>query len=134
MEVGAEFFVMSKAVFRVLAMALISLLPGCRSAVSKGKFDAQADLRAGKLVIEQYGLPSPLNGEAEKLLRTRYGIQTRYVAGCMVSKEITQHAEGYNGVMEAEIVRRFGTDVFDRTYQEARERLALTGETYKVFY
>lgn len=134
MEMRGGFFLMSKTVFGVLAMTLVSLLPSCRPAVSQGRSDAEADLKAGKLVIERYGLPRPSDGEAEKLLRTRYGIQTRCVAGCMVDEKTAQHAEGYNGVMNAEIARRFGADVFDRTYQEARERCALPGTTFKSFY
>lgn len=67
-------------------------------------------------------MPSPVYAEAERLLRVRYGIESRQVAACIVSKEIAQHAEGYNRVMKVEIARRFGADVFDRTYQEAVKR------------
>lgn len=105
---------------RFLALMVVAFLSGCRSAASKGQADAKADLKVGKLVIEQYGLPTPVHAEAERLLRARYGIEARNVAGCIVNKEITEHAEGYNRVMKAEIARRFGADVFERTYQEVR--------------
>jgi len=88
----------------------------------KGQADAQADLKTGKLIIESYGMPSPEHYEAEQLLRARYGIQTHNVAGCMVDEKTAQYAEGYNHVMKAEIARRFGPDVFERTYQEAAKR------------
>ena len=107
---------------RLLALTFVALLSGCRSAASKGRSDAEADLKAGKLAVEEFGMPSPVYAEAERLLRVRYGIESRQVAACIVSKEIAQHAEGYNRIMKAEIARRYGADVFDRAYEEAKKR------------
>lgn len=107
---------------RLFVLTFVALLSGCRSAASKGRLDAEADLKAGKLAVEQFGRPSPVYAEAERLLRVRYGIESRQVAACIVSKEIALHAEGYNRVMKAEIAKRYGADVFDRTYEESKKR------------
>ncbi|MDC0671223.1 hypothetical protein [Nannocystis radixulma] len=49
----------------------------------------------------------------------RYGVRVYEVAGCVIDKSIAAHALGYNEVMEAEIVRRHGADVFERAECEA---------------
>ena len=36
------------------------------------------------------------------------------MAGCMVSEDISNYADAYNDIMESEIKRRHGDDIFDR--------------------
>lgn len=122
---------------RILALTLVPLLASCqstaskgrvlesragsggRSAVIRGRADALADLKAGRLVVESFGMPGPGAGKYTSLLEKRYGIETRRVgAGCEVEPDELQHAQAYNRVMKAEISRRYGADVFERTYQE----------------
>lgn len=126
---------------RLLVLMAVAFLPGCQSAVPKGRAmermvgsgdrsaafrgraDALADLKAGKLVVESFGMPGPASGEYTRLLEKRYGIETRRVgAGCVFTPDEFQHAQAYNRVMKAEISRRFGPDVFELTYQEAAKR------------
>jgi len=91
-----------------------------RRDAAKGRSDARADLSAGKLALESFGLPAPWAGTYARLLRERYGIEKRSVAGCVVDSGIVSHADGFNEVMRAEIKRRFGVDVFERTAAEAK--------------
>lgn len=84
-----------------------------------GRADARRDLRAGKLVLEVMGLPTPWDNTYSRLLKERYGIMQRGVGGCMVGSRVASHAQYYNEIMEAEITRRFGKNVFERTLHEA---------------
>jgi hypothetical protein len=75
------------------------------SAYRAGRFQAQKDLAAGILAIEEFGFGA---GTATEILRERYHIEVRVVAGCVVDEKILGHAAGYNKVSQAEIDRRFG--------------------------
>jgi len=83
-----------------------------------GRADAERDTRAGRLVIERFGL---LFGEGDyvTILRQRYQIEMKTVAGCLVDDEIVGHAVGYNEIMKAEIERRFGPGLLERVREEA---------------
>ena len=109
---------------RTFAIALAFLLSACAAissiAAQRGRADARADLRAGKLAIETFGKPANYRPTYQRLLRERYGVQLRVVAGCAVDDSILGHTRGYNAIMRPEITRRFGTDVFDRTVADAR--------------
>jgi hypothetical protein len=79
------------------------------SAYRTGRADAERDVAAGILAIEESGLGSG-TGHSVRLLRERYGIEIRAVAGCIVNERILGHEAGYNAVSEAEIGRRVGSD------------------------
>jgi hypothetical protein len=53
------------------------------------------------------------------MLRERYGIETRRVAGCVVSQSLVAYAEGYNSVGADAANRKFGHDVFQESEAEA---------------
>ena len=91
-----------------------------RRAYLAGRTAAQRDIRRGILAVESAGLPAEWSQEYEHLLKQRYGITDRGVAGCLVNDKIIGHIRGYNEVSEAEITRRFGADVFERTAKNAR--------------
>lgn len=103
------------AVFLCSACALVS-----SASAQRGRSDARADLRAGRLAIETFGLPPRDRPIYHRLLKERYGIEPRVVAGCIVNDSILGHVRGYNEVMREEIQRRFGANVFERTAEEAR--------------
>ena len=85
-----------------------------------GKADAHADLAAGKLVIEEAGLPQIWEGTYSRLLRERHGIEVRYVAGCLIDQETVKHMKAYNAVMKAEISRRFGKEALEKAATDAQ--------------
>jgi hypothetical protein len=95
--------------------------PASGAAIALGEKEAKNDLGQGKLAVESYGKPVIFRETYQKLLKQRYGIEVRTVAGCAVDDQIAGHAEGYNKAMNAEIQKRFGADVFERTLKEAGE-------------
>jgi hypothetical protein len=112
---------MKSRIFHFLAVGALLMCFGCgRSATSKGKADAKSDLAAGKLAIETAGMPAPWRSTYARLLRERHGIEILEVAGCIVDEGTMQHINAYNGVMKAEISRRFGADTLEKTAEEAQ--------------
>lgn len=74
-----------------------------------GRAEAEKDLRSGHLAIEIYGYPMKGEPEYRDILRQRYQIEFRRVAGdTNISAKVIGHAKGYNEVSEPEIKRRFG--------------------------
>lgn len=88
------------------------------SARRAGEAQAKDDLRKGRLALETYGLPMP--EEYAQILRNRYGIEVRPIAGDTdVTAKVIGHEEGYNKVSEPEIIRRFGNGVIERAAEES---------------
>ena len=83
----------------------ISVSQYCR-AWWAGRVQAKSDVAEGILAREVYGFGG--GGPAADILRKRYNIQTRALAGCIVDAKIVGHAAGYNAVSNAEIERRVG--------------------------
>ena len=91
-----------------------------RRAYIAGQADAHRDIQHGVLAIEAHGLGAGYGKYAE-ILKQRYGIEERAVAGCGILDNKTDgHLRGYNEISQAEINRRFGPNVFDRSFAEAR--------------
>ncbi|OYW75039.1 MAG: hypothetical protein B7Z37_15345 [Verrucomicrobia bacterium 12-59-8] len=107
----------------VLALCACSPSHGSWLAEIQGRADARKDLKAGKLRVETMGgPPAPWEGTYERLMKERYGIEFQWVADCVVSDRVISHAKGYNGIMGAEIARRFGDDALKKTAEEARQK------------
>ena len=96
-------------------------IPYSRSAYERGRADAEADLRSGRLVLEDYGFPRKGQQEFADILRQRYSIELRRVASDIIDETAYGHSFGYNEVSRAEIQRRFGTDVIQKAEAEAAE-------------
>ncbi len=109
------------AAFMLVGMFMFS---GCSSLSSssyrQGKAAATRDLNDGILAVETYGFTMGGSDLKSQLLKERYNIERRIVAGCIVSKKIRNHAKGYNGVSLPEIERRFGKDIGKKVHEEAR--------------
>ena len=117
---------MSRGIPRFILVLTASLfLASCSrfSARITGIRDAKRDLAKGTFAVETMGLRRSDSFERDEILRQRHGIETRVVAGCVVTEELVAHMEGYNSVMKPEIRRRFGQDVFERTLAEAGKNL-----------
>jgi hypothetical protein len=78
------------------------------SAYLAGQAEARKDVATGVLIIEQSGFGAGGGHHEQRILRDRFGIEIRAVAGCLVNERIMGHQEGYNSVSESEIERRFG--------------------------
>jgi hypothetical protein len=87
-----------------------------------GKRDAEADLGGGTLGWERIGQPMPHDEILKEMLQKEYGIDFRIVAGCVVSEAVGLHHRGYNEVMRAAFLERFGTDVIASTEKRARQK------------
>ena len=115
-------------ILKLVCLAAVAALGGCagprysKDAYLQGKTDAHHALAAGHLVVETYGLPPTHFEEYTRLMRERYAIEIRPIAGCCVTDTILGHSRGFNVVMEAEVEKRFGRNVCRQTVVEA-ERL-----------
>jgi hypothetical protein len=87
------------------------------NAYRAGRVEAQKDVAAGILAIEEYGFLAGFGRDAE-LLCERYQIEVRPIAQCLVDESIFGHAAGYNKVSAREIDRRFGRSAIEATREE----------------
>ena len=99
----------------------ITRLPNTSNSYFAGREAAAKDIKQGILAVETYGLPVACYAEYENLLKQKYGIELRPIAGCVVDDSILKHAKGYNEISDAEIERRFGKDIFGKTMQAAQK-------------
>src|SRR3954463_10612182 len=110
----ADLILVRLMAWRFLLMAIVSAVIACeavqpdivhtsgrfpysRSAYQRGRTDAKADLRAGRLIliVENHGFPRP-NQELESILRRRYNIEVRRVPSWTVDSTVFGHAYGYD--------------------------------------
>jgi hypothetical protein len=89
----------------------------------RGQLVAHFDVARGDYEILSLGLHPPWHSEFTRILRERYGIEDRVVAGCMVSPPLLAYAEGYNRVSMSAANRKFGHDVFKKSWAAAMERM-----------
>jgi len=85
-----------------------------------GKSEAERELAGGKLVVVRCGLPEDWFREYCQILRTRYEIEVRVIAGCMLTTPIRNYASSFNEVMDKRIKALFGDDVFKKAEGEAK--------------
>jgi hypothetical protein len=87
-----------------------------------GSQAARMDLARGHYVMLTYGLPTPDYEEFSALLRKRYGVEVRAVAGCVVSESLRDYVRDYNEVSMAAANKRFGRDIFAEAQKDAQIR------------
>ncbi len=105
-------------------ICLVSGLLGCAaSGWIWGQLAARSDVAHGQYKILSLGLPPPWRQEYIRLLRERYGIEERVVAGCIVSTSLLAYAKGYNSVSADAANRKFGHDIFKETEADAIKSL-----------
>jgi hypothetical protein len=78
------------------------------NAYRAGRAEAKKDIAAGILAIEEAGFGAG-TGSRVRILRERYKIQIRGIAGCIVNETIVGHEAGYNSISRPEIDRRLGS-------------------------
>jgi hypothetical protein len=104
-------------------LVLVSLLAGLIlwpvTARIRGDLAASFDVAQGRYRVFTFGMPAPGRDEYTRILRARYGIETRVVGGCLVSRSLVAYAEVYNSVSADAANRKFGHDVFQESDAEA---------------
>src|ERR1039457_1694823 len=89
----------------------------------RGQLVAHFDVARGHYEILSLGFPAPWRSEFARILRERYGIEQRVVAGCMVTLPLLAYTEGYNRVSMTAANRKFGRDVFKESAVDAMWRM-----------
>jgi hypothetical protein len=85
-----------------------------------GAAEARKDIAAGNLRLKGYGLPAHWFGQYSNLMKSRLGVEIKWVAGCVVDDRLTRNVAGYNARMEKEIAKRFGAGAHDKIVAEAQ--------------
>lgn len=88
-------------------------------AYEEGKAEARADIREGRLVVKTYGLPASSRNTYAEILKAKYGVELRAVAGCVVTSELLQNVKGYNEISKTEIELRHGKGVLEKARTDA---------------
>jgi hypothetical protein len=90
----------------------------------RGRTDAQNDISHGVLVYEYAGLPAPTDADETRILKERYQIELRRVAGDEIRIDAISHMVGYNEISLPEIERRFGKGILEKVDKEAKANYA----------
>ncbi|MBL9188761.1 MAG: hypothetical protein JNK23_14860 [Opitutaceae bacterium] len=85
-----------------------------------GAHEASLDLRAGKVVLLGYGLPYPWNSELKEIWKREFDVESRDLAGCLVTEALVEYVSSYNRIMHAHIIERFGSGTPEAVYRKAR--------------
>lgn len=98
---------------------------GSQSSREKGVREAKEAIAAGKLKLKEYPpLPSPPgHNEYVRLLRERCGVEGEVpqLPPGVSERDFIQEVAGWNETMRAEIMRKFGNDIFDKLQEEGRK-------------
>jgi hypothetical protein len=100
------------SVIGVAVLLLALLQTWSLSSLVRGRYAAHLDLRRGHYIFLTFGLEPPERRVIARLLRERYGIELRTVAGDTVSKDLVSYVSGYNEVMLTGTDTKFGHNVY----------------------
>jgi hypothetical protein len=103
-----------------IALVIASAEAWSVAAPIRGRLAAWVDVRHGHYRLLVYGLPPPESPEYEALLRGRYDIEMKAVAGCTVSESLVSYVAGYDALSAAAARRKYGHDVFKECEEAAR--------------
>ena len=118
---GMNGFIRRHRKLSAVVLSLASLFVVLLSAEIRGGLVASFDLARGHYEVLGFGLPAPWFSEYTRLLRERYGIEERSVAGCIVYGSLVAYADGYNTVSMRAANYKFGRDVFQESNADARK-------------
>ena len=96
---------------------------------ANGQAEGKRDIASGKLMLKRYGLLAPWVPPTNKQLKDRLGVETTMVAGCVVTEELVEEANGYNDIMLQEIERLFGKDAIRKICEDATAEYASSSIT-----
>jgi hypothetical protein len=115
----------AKAVTAVLAL----LVAWYFSAYPRGMLMACIDHARGHHELQVYGYPFyPERELYARLLGERYGVKLHAIAGCVVSEDLVWFAAGYNAISQCLLNARYGKDIFEECWEQARQEAAITPE------
>ena len=114
-------FIRNHKKLAAVIVAALLLVGWWLSASARGYFVARFDVARGHYEVQSFGLPAAWRPDYARLLRERYGIEHRTVAGCVVSESLVSYVSAYNGVTKAAAERKFGRDVFAECAADARK-------------
>ena len=103
----------------VIGSALAGFAGWELAAPIRGQLVARLDVMLGHYKVLHLGLAPAWRPEYARLLRERYGIEERVVAGCVASDTLLAYVEAYNQVSMPAANRKFGHDVFEETAADA---------------
>jgi hypothetical protein len=103
-----------------IVYAFLAVLAWYISAYPRGMLVACFDQARGHYEIQATGLPAPWRGETARLLQTRYGVELRTVAACLVPLDVEMYVSGYSAVSEPHMLAHFGKNVLAECKEEAR--------------
>lgn len=104
-------------------MAWVSTALGCMSmddtAFQTGVADAEADLAGGR---SRYfaGTRGSWGEFFSQIMRERFGVAVVHI-DCFTWEEKRSYEAGYNQTILSHLAARFGSEAFDRTWQEVQE-------------
>lgn len=90
-------------------------------AAEQGRAEARRDLTNGVVIVKFAGLPSMEAGTYWRLLSERCGVSTQPIAGCRVTSGLDAYCGGYNEVSVAWVKQKFGTNIFNEIWEDARK-------------
>jgi hypothetical protein len=101
---------------RTLAVVLCSItaaaiLAWCFAAPITGYCIAQYDTSKGHFELQYYGIYRGWDERCAELLKERYGVIHRPVAGCVVSHWTSGYVGGYDGVVFGKLEKKYGKNV-----------------------
>jgi len=107
----------------IAAAALLVLPVGWWfSAYPRGMLAAYCDHARGHYEVKTYGYPAEWarEGDYQRLVFDRYGVEVHEVAGCVVNDELVSYVDGYNSVSVSRSNARFGKDIFAECAADAK--------------
>lgn len=107
----------------IISVALLVTLVDAWSASAplRGRMAARSDVRHRQYNLLVYGLPPAWRPEYSRLLKEKYGIETRTVAFCIVSETSRSYADSYDEISTAAANRKFGHNVFKECAEAAQK-------------
>jgi len=114
-KVMGSFAAVLMAGFLVFVWAFVGWWP---ISTLRGQLAARIDVAYGRYQELAYGLPIPEAGEYARLLKERYGIESRRIAACTPTSSQIDYAQAYDEISMEAAKRKFGRDIFKATYDE----------------
>jgi hypothetical protein len=95
------------------------------SAYPRGALTAQIDQAFGHYEVQFFGPPPPpWWPDYRKMLKDKYDVELRGVAGCLVTPQLVWYVSGYNSVSERRIEEKYGKDIFKECFTLTRKSWA----------